>query len=300
MGFTCPRCDGNVLRIGVGGFSCRQCHRSYPLIDGITSFVDNDSKIGQDSYDASAFDFLWQMEQKHFWHVGRREIILDLVRRTTPQSGQSTMLEIGCGNGSVLAYLRENGFAIEGGDLFLEGLRFCQQRADVPLYQVDLLALPFREEYDNIGLFDVLEHIDRDEEALVQVWKALRPGGYLVCTVPASKRLWSRKDISAHHQRRYEKGEMVAKLGRNGFSVRRASYFVFFFFPIMLGIRSVSRLRSDKAQADVRASVEFKTIPVLNGALLWLFRIERFLLRHWSLPFGASLLVVAQKGTNES
>jgi len=47
------------------------------------------------------------MEQKHFWHVGTKDIILDVLRRNIPSLTESRMLEIGCGNRSVLSYLNK-------------------------------------------------------------------------------------------------------------------------------------------------------------------------------------------------
>ena len=143
-------------------YFCQNCAHFYPILDGIPMFVDQDMVIN--SFDAASFEFLFEMEQKHFWHVGRREIILDVIERNVPKLKNIRMLEIGCGNGSVLAFLKQNGIDIEGGDIFLEGLRFCRQRVDsVPLYQLDVLALPFSQEFDMIGLFDVLEHIENDK-----------------------------------------------------------------------------------------------------------------------------------------
>jgi len=108
----CPGCRSPLRQLNEGYF-CQSCARSFPIIDGIPSFVDQHTAA--DSFDASAFEFLFQMERKHFWHVGRREIILDVIERNVPKLQNIRMLEIGCGNGSVLAFLKQNGIDIEGG-----------------------------------------------------------------------------------------------------------------------------------------------------------------------------------------
>jgi len=36
--------------------------------------------VKEDSFDKNNFEFLFEMEQRHFWHVGRREIIYDLLQ----------------------------------------------------------------------------------------------------------------------------------------------------------------------------------------------------------------------------
>jgi SAM-dependent methyltransferase len=238
------------------------------------------------------------MEQKHFWHVGRREIILDVLRKNVSNLAQSRMLEIGCGNGSVLAFLKRNGIEVEGGDIFMEGLAFCRQRVDsAPLYQLDVLALPFHGEFDIIGLFDVLEHIADDDRALVEIRQALKRNGMLLMTVPAYRFLWSYFDVCANHKRRYGKSELVAKLGQAGFTVRKVSYYMFFLFPLLAVIRLIGnvRHRRDGRKVSVDASLETKTVPVVNEVFLGLLRLERFLLRYFNLPFGTSLLVLAEK-----
>ena len=291
----CPRCK-NSLEVAGDKYYCPNCTSSYPIIDGIPSFVDHEVAI--DSFDASAFEFLFEMEQKHFWHVGRREMILDVLRRNIPELAQSRMLEIGCGNGVVLAYLKQNGVNVAGGDIFREGLEFCQRRVDsVSLYQIDALALPFRSDFDITGLFDVLEHIDDDERALREINQALRPGGEILLTVPAHEFLWSYFDAQSHHRRRYSKRELVAKLERNGFAIKRMSYYMCFLFPVFAAIRLVGNMfhRKNHEKKDIRTSLEAKTIPIVNEVFLGLLRLERWLIRYLDLPFGASLLVLAEK-----
>lgn len=294
----CPKCKDALVAVSDKYF-CRRCAHFYPILDGIPIFVDQDAAV--DSFDAAAFEFLFEMEQKHFWHVGRREIILDVIERNVPKLQNIRMLEVGCGNGSVLAFLRQNGINIEGGDIFLEGLKFCRQRVDsVPLYQLDVLALPFSQEFDMIGLFDVLEHIEDDERALAEMNRALKAGGKLILTVPAHKFLWSRHDEASHHKRRYSRMELIAKLECYGFTVNKATYYMFFLFPVLAVMRLLSRLFRNKKHEkdDIKTSLELKTIAVINDVFLASLRLEKYLIRHLNLPFGASLLVLAAKNEN--
>lgn len=292
----CPRCKNTLVRMN-DKYSCQNCAHSYPVVDGIPSFVDQNMIVNMDSFDASAFEFLFEMEQRHFWHIGRKEIIYDVLKRNTPHLAELRMLEIGCGNGSVLAYLKENGVNIEGGDIFIEGLKFCQQRADpVALYQVDILSLPFHNDFDIIGVFDVLEHIEEDEKALAEISQALKPGGTIFITVPAHKLLWSYFDESSNHKRRYSRKEIVTKLERNDFVIKKMSFYMFFLFPLMLSIRMINNtLRRNEAKRNARTSIELKTVPLVNRIFLELLRLEKWLLRYLDLPFGASIMVLAEK-----
>lgn len=291
----CPACK-RPLNLSEGGYVCSICSKVFPIIDDIPALVDYTS-IAQ-NFDASAFEFLFKMEQKHFWHVGRREIILDVLRRNIPNLMKSRMLEVGCGNGSVLAFLKNNGIEIEGGDIFTEGLTFCRQRVNsVPLYQLDVMGLPFRDEFDIVGLFDVLEHIDDDSRALAEIRQTLKRRGILLMTVPAHRFLWSYFDERSNHKRRYGRTELIAKLEQAGFTIKKVSYYMFFLFPLLAAIRLIGNIKQHKDDKQIRvsASLETKTVPILNELLLGLLRLEKFLLRYFNLPFGASLVILAEK-----
>jgi SAM-dependent methyltransferase len=293
----CPACK-LTLEQSRNGYVCQSCSRVFPLMDGIPSFVMHPAAV--DSFDASAFEFLFQMEQRHFWHIGRRELILDIMRRNIPNLAKTRMLEVGCGNGSVLAFLKRNGIEVEGGDVFMEGLAFCRQRVNsVPLYQLDVMALPFRDEFDVVGLFDVLEHIDDDTGALREIGQALKQKGMLLITVPAHQLLWSYFDVSSNHKRRYRKDELQAKLEQAGFTVKKISYYMFFLFPVLAAIRLIGNIkrheRKENNKLAIGASLEAKTIPILNDVFLASLSLEKFLLRYFNLPFGASLVVLAER-----
>ncbi len=293
--FYCPHCKGTLVITGKC-YICRSCVRSYPVVDAIPLFADQQMYI--DSFDVSAFAFLFEMEQKHFWHIGRRELIFDMLRRSISGLFRFDMLEIGCGNGSILAYLKQKGVNIEGGDIFLEGLKFCRRRTtSINLYQFDVTALPFKNNLDLIGLFDVLEHIDDDVKALSEINSALKSDGYLILTVPAYQYLWSDFDEISYHKRRYGKHDIVDKLNTAGFKIRRYTYFMFFLFPLLAFIRLVRRAnpKSNNSARVSNKTLELRTIPVINGIFLALLRFEKYLIRYISLPFGSSILILAQK-----
>ena len=67
---------------------------------------------------------------------------------------------------------------IVGTELFVEGLKFAAQRCKrAKLVQLDARAIPYRNQFDVVGIFDVLEHIEDDEAVLNQIEKSLVYGG---------------------------------------------------------------------------------------------------------------------------
>jgi SAM-dependent methyltransferase len=254
--------------------------------------------LEEDSFNKENFEFLFEMEQHHFWHVGRREIIHACLQQIYHNRlSYITMIEIGCGNGSVLQFLKSKGINIEGGDLFLEALQFCRKRTDVPLYQLDALNTPFADgQYDVVGLFDVIEHIDDDKAVLKEMYRICNPGGRIILTVPANKWLWSYFDVMSCHKRRYSKKELYQKLQRAGFVVEKISFYVFFLFPMFFLYRILKNmLRGSSDDEELSSSAEVQTIPLINEIFLGALWLEKLLIEHISLPIGTSLVAIARK-----
>ena len=290
----CPKCRRAIKRED-DKYICSNCMRLYPICNDIPSFSSTHSH--EDSFNEENFEFLFEMEQHHFWHLGRREIIYDLLQRIyRNRLPHINMMEIGCGNGSVLQFLKSKGVNIEGGDLFLEALQFCRRRVDVPLYQLDACNTPFGDgQYDVVGLFDVIEHIDDDEAVLKETYRICKSGGRVILTVPANRCLWSYFDVMSCHKRRYSKKELCQKLQRAGFTVEKVSFYVFFLFPVFFLYRAVENMRSPNNDKELSSRAEVQTIPLVNKVFLGILRLEKLLIRNTNLPLGTSLVAIARK-----
>jgi len=92
---------------------------------------------------------------------------------------------------------------------------------------MDVRRIPFREEFDVIGAFDVLEHVKEDEEVLLQMYQATRKRGGILVTVPHHPFLWSPVDDYARHVRRYKTLELKDK-GQAGWVQRYKDHIVRF------------------------------------------------------------------------
>jgi SAM-dependent methyltransferase len=177
-----------------------------------------------------------------------------------------------------------------GAELFPEGLRVARRRLKgVPLVQMDARSLGVEEAFDVIGAFDVLEHIDRDEEALRAMLEALRPGGGLVVTVPQHRWLWSEADAFAGHARRYTRGELTQRMLDAGFELLWTSSFLTFLLPLI----STSRLITRRPYSLEREFGLPRSIDRLFERSLDLERAA--MSRGVSFSVGGSLLVVARR-----
>jgi SAM-dependent methyltransferase len=181
---------------------------------------------------------------------------------------------------------------LAGADALLAGLAFARRQVpELSFTQLDIRRLPYDREFDVIGAFDVLEHLDDDVQALREMHRSTAVGGGLIVTVPQHAWLWSALDDYSHHRRRYTRKQMVEAIERAGYVVERATSFMTLTLPAQLA----SRLRKQDLET-LDPAAEMRVNPVVNSALSALCRFERSAIAAGvSWPVGGSLLVVARR-----
>jgi SAM-dependent methyltransferase len=292
---VCPLCRGAIAP-GTGGARCTGCAATYPERDGILQLLGGSS--GAPGYDPHFFETLENVEDRHFWFLGRREVILAALRRAVPDLARRRLFDVGCGTGGLLLHFQRRGLALAGAcDVYPESLRVVRRRLQLPLVQVDLgREPPLGPGHDLLGLFDVLEHVDDDRAMLRSLRGALQPGGVLVLTVPAHPRLFDEMDELAFHRRRYTRRSLAGALREAGLEVRLLSHFMAPLVPALFALRSVGRrLAAGGVPAARRRRAEFRVVPGLNGALRAMLAVERLALGRLQLPFGSSIVAVASR-----
>lgn len=227
-------------------------------------------------------------DERHWWFLGRRAVLRSVLKAAFPLGGLR-LVEIGCGSGALLETAAEFGevVGVEASPDFLEVARrrgFSVLPGSLP----DRLPLP-AESFDGVLLLDVLEHIEDDRAALQALARVLRPGGLLVCTVPAYSWLWSAHDEALGHQRRYTRRALTLVARAAGFRPMRVSYFNTLLAPPVVVVRLLRRWRGRRGHDLARPA------PLLNGLLGRIFSWEAALLRWTNLPFGVSILMVARR-----
>jgi SAM-dependent methyltransferase len=260
------------------------------------------------SYDPTYFEPLFKIEDQHFWFRTRNRIIQTLLQKEFANlPADYKVLEIGCGTGNVLRMLERvcRPGSVVGMDLFDEGLSFARQRVNCPLVQGDLHQPPFGINFDIIGMFDVLEHMENDHEVLEALRNLLSENGRLMLTVPAFPSLWSYFDVASCHFRRYRMEDLQTKLQQHGYVVEYQSYYMSTIFPLVWsGRRISSMLKAKKFQASTEppadvhdlALNELRVIPGVNGVMQAALAWETLpVKRGWKLPFGTSLVAIARK-----
>lgn len=285
-------------------WACPHCGQAPAQRGELQAFAPALAEHGADpnnkGFENKLFGQLAALEAKHFWYRVRNRLIIWAMRQYFPHlavSRQASFLEIGCGTGYVLSGVRQAipQLACAGSEIFVEGLQFAAERLPgVSLYQMDARVLPFENEFDVIGTFDVLEHIEEDEKVLSELYRAVKkPGGGIIITVPQHPSLWSTYDERAHHVRRYTSKELAAKIQKAGFKLRRMTSFVSTLLPAMWLSRRLQK--NERAGAELDQSHEFAIHPLLNKAFEQCLNLEAAVIAAGvNFPIGGSLLAIAE------
>lgn len=155
-------------------------------------------------------------------------------KKIEPYLGER-ILEAGCGNGNLTSYLvdKQMVLAIDNDNKMLAECRsrFLKNQ-NVKLLEYDLINPSIIElsknNIDTIICINTLEHIEDDMKVLGNFNLLLSKEGTLILLVPAFKFLYCNLDKAAGHCRRYGSKEMIEKIKRCGFLVRKKMYFNFF------------------------------------------------------------------------
>jgi SAM-dependent methyltransferase len=274
------------------GWRCAACGQVVAQGQGIPMFAPElaDTVSGMDP---AGFDILSKVEDEHFWFVTRNELIVGLANKFFP--GASRYLEVGCGNGAVLRAIAASRHweRLAGSELHHAGLSHARKRLpqDVEFVQMDARKVPAVNVFDLTGAFDVIEHIADDEAVLRGMRGATQAGGGIIIAVPQHPWMWSRFDDVALHQRRYRRGELEAKLSRNGFEILFSTSFTAILLPLMIMSRLKGRGEDNKDSIDSELNLN----PRINRFFTSLLRAEiSMTLAGFSWPAGGSRIVVGR------
>ena len=235
-------------------------------------------------------------EASHFWFRGFRHFAEVFLAEAGAPHPRPRILDCGCGTGINFQMLAGFGRPF-GFDLNRLGLTFARESGHTRIARATATHIPFGDaSFDVVTSFDMLQTLpDAAEKAAVaEMHRVLRPGGALVVNVAALDVLFGNHSVLAEEVRRYDKHRLRAVLETAGFRLRRLTFTNATLFPVMLAVRTFQRTVGlappEKARREI--SVPPAAVNVLLSSLL---ALEARAIRRVNMPFGSSLLCLAEK-----
>ena len=237
------------------------------------------------------------VEDVSFWYRHRNDCIATITKNHI--SKNELFFDIGGGNGYISIRLQNEGYCTCLLEPDIIGVNNAKKRG-----VKNLICSSFKDagivenSLPNVGIFDVLEHIENDDSFLKDIHTSLKPQGKLLLTVPAYSFLWSKEDIHDGHFRRYNKNKLNKKLNNAGFTIVYSSYFFSILpLPILLFRTIPDLFKRDKEYSSGKYVNQNKIENfILKRAmnLICYFEIN-YIKKAKSLLFGGSILILAKK-----
>lgn len=235
----CPRCGARGLKFGSEEIGCEACGGRFPVAGGVPVLVADPASLESGVAEARRVNPAWYetqqpAEEASPWrhHIRKRRLYVEnLLARKFAERGSARLrlLDLGCGDGNNLAWLRQYADEVYGCDYNAVRLARARGRfSDVTLFLGDILNLPVQDDAFDVVFFNhVIEHIPDDEAALATVTRILAPGGMVILGTPNEGAWWWQlayrraPDIraSTDHVHFYTADKIAAKMRAAGLHV---------------------------------------------------------------------------------
>lgn len=198
------------------------------------------------------------------------------------------IVEAGAGLGTISRYLISGHRNVILVDINDEYVKYLKKRfignPSVKVVQADICNVSEAlkdEKIDTAVCINILEHIEKDLDALRNIRDTLIKDGRLLIIIPACRNLFGSIDKELSHYRRYDKKELSDKLKEAGFIIEKIEYMNCL---AAIGWFIKYKIFQSKHMSVLEIWIFDKFIPLIS-------KIEERI----RLPFGLSLFVVARK-----
>jgi len=171
-----------------------------------------------------------------FKHSERRR--MQIVSKFVPKAEILRVLDIGCGIGELSEILVNRGLNVFATDLGFDSIarassRIKKKNLKISFVQGDIYRLPYHDcSFDAVVGSEIIEHLEKYQNAISEVARVLRPGGYFICSAPYRETLrytlcihCNKKTPVNAHLHSFDEAGMEKILKEAGFSIEKISKF---------------------------------------------------------------------------
>lgn len=156
----------------------------------------------------------------------------EMYYRTIPFFDKGKVLDIGCGNGSYLAWLKELGWQVYGVEIDENSIKVAREEYGIDIFCGDLLEANSPDNFfDCITMWHFLEHSHHPLQILRKTNRLLKQNGLAVISVPNINSLEAKllKENSflfdiPRHLYDFSPRTLTKMLGKTGFKVKKIIY----------------------------------------------------------------------------
>jgi len=174
--YVCPTCKGPLAE-----FRCAACGVAFAVVAGIPCFL-GDAASGSGQRLRDIYDDIYRHHEDVWVDQGRSERFLGYFSALAQSSAGERVLEIGCGEGMLLAALR--GAEKFGIDPSVHALLRAQRRSSAACAVARAEELPFASgTFDLVVAAGVMEHFENADAATAEIHRVLKPAGRYVALI---------------------------------------------------------------------------------------------------------------------
>ncbi|MEK6923189.1 MAG: class I SAM-dependent methyltransferase [Nanoarchaeota archaeon] len=113
-------------------------------------------------------------------HINKTAILLEFLKNEK----NGLVLNVGCGSGMQTKKMLEKGFYVISVDFDINLLKEAQKITN-NIVLADAVHLPFKEsKFDYVTCMDVLEHLDKDDDCIEEIYYVIKSSGKFILSVP--------------------------------------------------------------------------------------------------------------------